>query len=256
MSPIDLAAFLVLTGFAAYVQTLTGFAFGLLTMGGIGLTGLMPLPDAAVLVSVLTLTNAAQMLLKGWRDVAWRSLGLVMLGSLPAVAAGFVLLHWLSGSRADLLRLVLGAVIIGSCLQLALDRAGSRRDSPPASFVVFGALAGLMGGLFSTSGPPVVYHLHRQPWTAARIRETLVSIFVLNATLRLVLVAVSPDRPSAGTLWGLAAIPVVSLATHAARRWPPPISTSTLRRVVLVLLFLSGVSLAAPAMVHMLAKAG
>jgi hypothetical protein len=37
-------------------------------------------------------------------------------------------------------------------------------------------------------------------------------------------------------------------ATYAARRWPPSLSPKTLRRIVFVLLFLSGVSLAAPAL--------
>ena len=78
MSVADLIGFLVLTGAAAYAQTLTGFAFGLITMGGVGLTGLLSLPDAAMIVSVLTLVNATQMLLKGWRDVAWREFGFVM----------------------------------------------------------------------------------------------------------------------------------------------------------------------------------
>ena len=56
---------------ASACQNLTGFAFGLITMGGVGLTGLLSLPDAAMLVSVLTLVNATQMLFKGWRDVDW-----------------------------------------------------------------------------------------------------------------------------------------------------------------------------------------
>ena len=43
MSPAELIGFLVLAGAAAYAQTLTGFAFGLITMGGVGLTGLLSL---------------------------------------------------------------------------------------------------------------------------------------------------------------------------------------------------------------------
>ncbi len=103
MSIAALTGFLLLAGVAAYAQTLTGFAFGLITMGGVGLTGLLSLPDAAALVSVLTLVNASQMLTKGWRDVAWRQFGLVMLTSLPFLLVGFALLGWLAGSRADLL---------------------------------------------------------------------------------------------------------------------------------------------------------
>ena len=39
MSGIELAGFLALAAMAAYIQTLTGFAFGLIMMGGVGLLG-------------------------------------------------------------------------------------------------------------------------------------------------------------------------------------------------------------------------
>jgi len=66
----DLLGLTVLAAVAAYAQTLTGFAFGLILMGGVGLSGLVPLPDAAVLVSILVLVNALQVLARGWREVS------------------------------------------------------------------------------------------------------------------------------------------------------------------------------------------
>jgi hypothetical protein len=85
-----------------------------------------------------------------------------------------------------------------------------------------------------------------------KIRETLVTVFALNAVVRIGLVVFSGDLPSASNLTGLLAIPAVMGATYAARRWPPPVSSTTMRRIVFVLLFLSGVSLGAPAVIHLL----
>jgi len=251
MSSFELIGFLVLAGAAAYAQTLTGFAFGLITMGGVGLTGLLPLPDAAMIVSVLTLTNAAQMLLKGWRDVAWREFGFVMAASIPMVFVGYWLLEWLAGTQADALRLVLGLVIIVSSLQLLRRPEPLAKQSGDGSFVAVGAIAGLMGGMFSTAGPPLVYHFYRQPMTLVTVRETLVTVFALNAVFRIGLVVLSGNLPSGSTLTGLFAIPVVLAMTYAARRWPPPVAATTMRRIVFVLLFLSGVSLGAPAVAHL-----
>ena len=135
---------------------LTGFAFGLVVMGGVGLTGALPLPEAAVAVSFLVLVNAAQVLARGWRDIGRRELGLMLVGSLPLLAVGYWLLEWLAGGNLLTLQLLLGIVIVVSAFQL-LGQGGERPlRSPDASFLVFGALAGLMGGLFSTAGPPVV----------------------------------------------------------------------------------------------------
>ena len=253
VSAAIIIGFLVLTGVAAYAQTLTGFAFGLITMGGIGLTGLMPLPQAAVIVSILTVTNALQMLLKGWRDVARQEFALVMMSSVPLLLAGYALLKMLAATRIDLLRLALGLVIIASSLQLARRPEPSVRRSGTGSFLFFGAVAGLMGGLFSTSGPPLVYHFYRQPFPVARIRETLVAIFALNAAFRLGLVAASADLSAQSVGSGLLAVPIVSACTYAARRWPPPLAPTTMRRIVFMLLFLSGLSLAVPAAIHLLA---
>lgn len=255
MSIATLAGFLLLAGAAAYVQTLTGFAFGLITMGGIGLSGLISLPDAAVLVSALTLTNAGQMLARGWRKVEWRLLALVLVGSLPCLLIGFALLNRLADDRADLLRLLLGLVVIASSLQLLSRTARRTTLSAPATFVAFGGLAGLMGGMFSTGGPPVVYHLHRQPLEPEPIRETLVALFAINAVIRIGLVEAADAWPPPSIWWGLAAIPVVSIATSAARRWPPPLSREVMRLLVVALLMLSGLALAAPAGSHLVSLA-
>src|SRR4051812_21399016 len=181
MSPAELLGFLVLAGAAAYAQTLTGFAFGLITMGGVGLSGVLSLADAAMIVSVLAMVNSMQMLLKGWRDVAWREFWLVMATSVPLLFIGYWLLERLAGTRADLLRLILGFVIIVSSLQLARKPQPLAIRSSNSSFLFFGAIAGVMGGMFSTAGPPLVYHFYRQPMSLVMIRETLVTVFALNA---------------------------------------------------------------------------
>ncbi|WP_230531134.1 sulfite exporter TauE/SafE family protein [Microvirga roseola] len=252
MSLPELIGFLLLAGAAAYAQTLTGFAFGLITMGGVGLMGIMPLPDAALVVSVLVLVNAVQMFLKGWRDIARREFWLVMAASLPLLFVGYWLLDWLAGDRADLLRLILGLVIIVSSLQLARKPAPLRRPSGKLSFLVFGGIAGLMGGMFSTAGPPLVYHFYRQPMQMVKVRETLVTIFAVNSVFRIGIVALAGHLPSGSTWSAFLAIPAVMGATYAARRWPPPFSPATMRRIVVALLFLSGVSLGAPSVIHLM----
>lgn len=252
MSVAGLAGLLVLAGVAAYMQTLTGFAFGLIMMGGIGLSGLMPLPEAAVLVGCMVLVNAAQVLARGWRDIAWPEFWPVIISSLATLAAGYWLLGVMASASIDWLKMVLGVIIIASSLQLALKPQPLTVRSSSASFAFFGAVAGLMGGLFSTAGPPLVYHLYRQPLPAISIRETLVAVFAVNAVIRLAMVAAAGDVPRGGFWWGLLCIPVVMIMTVAAKRWPPPLSALSIRRLAFSLLFLSGLSLAVPALLKII----
>lgn len=254
---MGLGPLVVFVGFAAvaaYVQTLTGFAFGLVMMGAVALVGLLPLPDAAAMVGMLTLVNATQMLVQGgWRDVAPRELRLILVASLPSLFVGYALLEWLADTRADLLKIGLGLVIMLSSLQLAVRPAGLARRSSNASFVGFGMVSGLMSGLFATGGPPLVYHLFRQPLSHARIRETLVTAFGVAQAVRLIVVVASGNMPSMSPVALILAIPTVMLMTYAARRWPPSLSQQAMRRIVFVLLFLSGLSLALPAALHLVA---
>lgn len=249
-----LIVFVGFTAIAAYVQTLTGFAFGLVMMGAIALVGLLPLPDAAAMVGMLTLVNATQMLVQGgWREIAGRQLRLILVASLPSLFVGYALLEWLAATRSDLLKMGLGLVIMLSSLQLAIRPVALAKPSSDASFVGFGFISGLMSGLFATGGPPLVYLLFRQPMPHARIRETLVTAFGTAQAVRLVVVVASGNLPSMSPVALVLAIPVVMLMTYAARRWPPSLSQPTMRKIVFVLLFLSGLSLALPAAIHLAA---
>lgn len=251
----SLAGLLAIAFIAAYTQTLTGFALGLIMMGGIGLTGVLPLTDAAVLVSILVIVNASQVLAKGWRDIAVAQFLPALMASLLFLGLGYLLLGLMVDTSLDWLKLALGIVIIGSSIQLSLKPAQHLVLSGPASFAAFGAVAGVMGGLFSTAGPPLIYHFYRQPLKAVVVRETLVAIFAVNALIRLALVAGAGHLPSASVWWGLLAIPAVIVATHLARRYPPPLSPLAMRRMAFLLLFLSGVSLAVPALIKIAAGA-
>ncbi|MBA4784357.1 MAG: sulfite exporter TauE/SafE family protein [Rhizobiales bacterium] len=249
-------AFMVMAGFAAYVQTLTGFAFGLILMAAVALSELLPLRDAAVVTGVLTLVNASIMLAKGWTEVLKKQLVLVLLSSLPSLVIGYLLLEHLADNGLVVLRILLGAIIIVSSLQLIMPPRREERPAGDGSFVGFGVFSGLMSGLFSTSGPPLVYHFYRQPYPLVAIRETLVAIFGVNALIRLGVVFADgtfPDRQ----YWPafLAILPVMA-GTQLARRLPPPISPRLLKLIVFVLLCASGASLALPAIPAALRMAG
>ena len=248
MSFHALAAFIALAALAAYVQTITGFAFGLILMAGVALLDVMSLPDAAAVVSALTLVNAATMLTRGWRHIAWREWRLCVVSSVPTIFVGVAMLNWLAAGHIDLLRLILAAVI--ALASLSVLKSPRPEASPPRgwTYALAGVVSGLMSGLFSAGGPPLVFRFYTSPLTIVTIRETLVSIYALNAVIRLGAVFGSSHPPPASAWWGLLAFPVVMATTAAARRWPPPLPPATLRLAVVVLLIGSALALGLPAL--------
>jgi uncharacterized membrane protein YfcA len=239
---------------AAYVQTITGFAFGLMAMGSIGLLHLMPLADAAIVVGLLVIVNALQVLRRGHLHVERRMLLITTVASLPMVAVGVGVVAILSGEQVRWLRLVLGLSIVMSGLQLVRRTTRQERPSSTSVTMAIGALSGLMGGLFSAAGPPLAQHLYRQPLSLDTIRMTLVSTFAINAVLRLGLVAVEGRLSLHIGVIAAIALPVVMASTWLARRYPPPLSATAVRWIVFTLLSLSGLSLGIPALLDILAR--
>lgn len=233
---------------ATYAQTITGFAFGLLMMGGVVMTGLVPISLVAILISILSFFNAVMALYRNIGNLDREIVLLCSLSGAVTLVGGVWLLDALSEHGVHWLQLILGVAILLSSLTLVLRPLPRRHRASRASFLFFGGLSGLMGGMFASSGPPLVYHFYRQPLGLAVIRDCLLLIFAINALQRLIIVGVQGKLDM--QVLGLAAMsmPVVVIFTWLGRRYPPRLSGSQLRRVAFVLLFLSGISLCVSAL--------
>jgi hypothetical protein len=135
---INTILFLVVVVLGALVQTVTGFAMGLIIMAGVALFNITDIAFAAAVVSFISLTNAGVALRYGHRHVDWLFVRRILLGMIPAMALGIALLTYLSEHYYALLKLLLGFVIIlaGTSLMLAPAPFGSRSSS--LMFTVFG----------------------------------------------------------------------------------------------------------------------
>lgn len=241
----SLIAFWVLAAAGAWTQTLTGFALGLIVMSGSTLFGLLPVPAAAAVVSILVLVNGAMVLRRDWRHADGRALAAATAGALPSIALGLWLLDSMAGGAIGLLKLLLGVFVAAAAAQLIRRPEPWDQVSGTGAFVAAGVAGGIMGGLFATSGPPIIWLLYRQPLALDTVRVTLVAFFSLTQLWRLGLVAAANGLDGT-TLAALAgAVPAIALGTWAAQRFPPPVSRLAVRRAALGLLFLSGVALIA-----------
>lgn len=235
--------FLACVALATFAQSLTGFAFGLILLGLVATLQVLPVSEVAIIVSVLTLGNALAAL-GGPRAPLERSILLPVLGSsLLGVGLGIWALGWVDGTQMAWLRLLLGGLILAASLMLVVQTTPRAQRSGRASFWLVGGLCGLLNGLFASGGPPLVYHLYRQPLGQELVRNTLIAVFAANAALRLGLV-LAQGQLSLPTLWLSAeALPLVLLLSWLVRRHPPRLSLRAVRWLVFVLMALAGVSL-------------
>lgn len=228
---------------ATYMQNLTGFAFSLILLGLVGSLQLAPIADAANAATVLTLVNAAVYFNRQPLTAQWRVMLPAMPSSLFGVLLGVWLLHWLSSNAVEGLRALLGVSIIACALLLMRPAPPLAALSGPRAFAFVGALSGVLGGLFSSAGPPLVYHMYRQPLERQVVQHCLLLMFACNALLRLLLVAGGGEFSVQALRLTACAVPVVYLVNQLQHRFPSKLDRRATQYVVAALLLGSGTML-------------
>ncbi len=243
MNGLDPATLVYLLGAIAlgcYVQTVTGFAFGLIFMAVVSIGQFLDLVSASLIVTIIAIINSSFALKKAQRHTDWKLVGSTISLAIPMVAVGYWLLTHLSQNDVSTLRIILGCVIISASLVLIFPPKKGKAVSSLPVFALFGALGGLLSGLFSTSGPPLVFQFYRQNLPLTVIRDSLLAFFTLSASIRLIVALSLDGLPQTVWMTCLIGFPVTLGATWLGKHYPPKINDITLRRFVAFLLFLTG----------------
>ena len=240
--------FFGLVALSSLAQNLTGFAFALILVGLSGATGLMPIGDASNVAMLLSLVNGFTYLRHHPFAPDWRLLKPMLSLSVVGVGLGWALLAWLGSNTLHGLRLALGVVIVVCAVLLMLQKRQKRERKPsPAPALWFASVSsGLLGGLFSTAGPPIVYHLYRQPLAAEVVRQCLVSQFLLTGLVRAGLVVGSGSLRLHTLVTAAVAVPVVWGVTRWQAKHPLRLPQAMVDSLVCGLLLLAGLSLLVP----------
>lgn len=238
-----LVALLAFFAVGTYFQTVTGFGLGMIVMGAASGFDLAPLPVVAAVVSLMALTNSAVALPGKLHLIDWPAARAVLVGVVPAIVLGVLLLDYLSTVAATALKLLLGVVIAYSGIVFALRPTQLPTRSSNRSFLASGFLAGLFGGLFGMAGPPVIFHFYRQPMALPAVRSMLLLVFTFTSASRTAFVGLQ-GRLTAEVWWLTAvAFVLVTAAAFAGRRYPPPLPPTVMRRIAFTVLILIGLSL-------------
>ena len=234
---------LLLVALATFAQNLTGFAQGLIFVGAAGATRLLSIEDAANIASLLMVVNGVVYLRTHRLRMQWQLMGPMLISSVLGLVAGVLLLGWLGGSALNWLRMLLGLAIV-VCAALLIQQK-TRRAQPSGKGVMWavGLSSGLLGGLFATPGPPMAYHLYREPLDDVTVRQCMFVLLITCCVLRLVLLGADGQISTQAWGWSACAVPVVWLVTWAQFRWPPRLPKRLMEWLVCLLLLGSGLSL-------------
>ncbi len=195
----------VITGvfLASVLRGFTGFGFGLAAVPILSLA--LPPTEVVPLVVTLQVIIGCGGLRAAWSNCDWRSVGMLSPGLVLGVPVGLLIL---TEVPANLVRLTIGAVIASS---VWLIRRGLRlppNPSRPIGFVV-GLASGVISGLASMGGPPVVVYLLAVGHSAATMRATAIVYFMLAGCVSFVPMAIRGLITSDVLIWSAASLPML-----------------------------------------------
>lgn len=243
MSVLTTIILLLIIAIGTYFQTLTGFGLAMIVIGvssGIELTSVAFI---ATVVSLISLVNSAVALPGHLHHIDWRIANTTLLGIVPSSVIGVVLLNYLNTQAASILEFILGAIIVYSGISFALNPKQRKTSSSLKSFFAVGFISGLCGGLFGMPGPPVIFHMYRQPMSMPVIRYMLLLMFACTAFSRTFYEVITEGLPKDSLIISAIAIPCVAIVTLLAQRFPPPVSAQNMRRITFVTLVIIGLGL-------------
>src|SRR5699024_2028270 len=116
--------------------------------------------------------------------IHWECTITTLLGVVPSSILGVLLLNYLNVQAKYILEFLLGLVIVYSGVIFALRPRQRKTLSRLRAFFSIGFISGLCGGLFGMPGPPIIFHMYRQPLTLVEIRNMLLLIFACTAFSR------------------------------------------------------------------------
>jgi len=240
MDPTSWLTFAAAVFIGSYIQSVVGFGIGMIVMAIVGASGTLSLPALTAAVSLISIINIVVALKGHVRAIDRPLLGWLVAGQIPAIFAGLWVLTVLDRDAQTLLRILLGLFVAGGSLSMMIRPVPLSRVSRPSVCVAAGIGGGLIGGMFSASGPVIGWFTYRQPLTVATIRATMLCFFGVATTTRTVAVGFQGGLTAEVLAISALAAPLVILGAWLGRAKPPPVSDAVMKHGVFYLLFLLG----------------
>jgi len=219
---------------AAFTQSLTGFGSALVTMAF--LPAALGIRTAQPLVALLAGTLETILFLR-YRDAinvtaVWR----LLVGAFIAIPLGVV------GARVMDERIVLtmlGIVLVIYPLYALFTPTLPRVKEGKLTFGV-GFVAGLLGGAYNTSGPPVIVYAHSRGWSPQEFKANLQAFFLFIDAMTITSHAVSGNITPFVWQNFVFILPAIFIGLVAGLALDRLLNPALFRNIVLVMLIALG----------------
>ena len=232
--PLFMAGIIMFAG--SIVQGTIGFALSMISIPLLVEAG-FSLSRAVALATVATGIQEAFGVYDLRKHIPWKEVRWAATIRFVAVAVGVLLLRSVETMDAELVKKLVGAVVL---LGVFIRTVGGRRAKGewpmPVSIAAF-SLSGLLAGLIGTGGSPIVLWVTSHEFPAKQARAFTMMLLLLNAPIQIILMLLLTQTMTPDIFhMALILTPVIYVGTEIGVRIGNQFSKPTLNAVELVAL--------------------
>ena len=231
------ALIFLLTIVASFIQRVSGFGFCIFVM--MFFPFFLPSYGESVMLSGLLAGSTALMIsVKNWKFIRWRMMWIVTFFN---VLFSFVATEYMRSLSNDVLKQCLGVVLTLIALYFLFGegRMGRIFKSKPAQITI-GSVSGVMGGMFAMPGPPVVLYCISTLEDKKEYVATLQAFSVVFNSFYTIFRFNAGFYSENTWLWWVMGIGGAVIGSLLGSRCFELISNQTLKRIVYVMMIVSG----------------
>ena len=166
---------------ASFIQSVTGFGFGIFAM--IFLPSMLVYTEANVLSSMLSLFTSLTVALVMWRRINLKNLVFPLVGCLLST---YLAVEFIGSQDNRTLILMLGIVLFVLSIYFFFFSGKIKIKPTWYAGLIAGVISGVMGGMFSIGGPPVVIYFLQSEDDTDSYLATISAYFVLSGVINVV----------------------------------------------------------------------
>lgn len=189
--------------------------------------------------SVLCMPSTLFIVWKNRKDLHWNIIlpiaAIMVAGCIPGVL-------FLKNSSPVTLKIIFGVIVVALGVEMLLRERSGKQKGNKFALGLIGLLAGAMSGLFGV-GALMSAYMSRTTETAGEFRGNICMVFLINDLTRLVLYTATAVLNAQILLTVLKLVPFMVAGLAAGNYLADKIDEKSVKRVITVLLILSGVSL-------------
>ena len=143
----------IIAFFASYIQSVTGFGFGIFAM--MFLPSLLLYTEANMVSSMLSVLTSVFVMVQTFKNASFKNTVFPILGFLVTT---IISVMFLKSAKNEILTMLLGFALFALSIYFFFFSNKVKIRAIWYAGLIAGLLSGVLGGLFAMSGPPVVIY--------------------------------------------------------------------------------------------------